>query len=87
MRLTFTRTPAALACALALGAFSANVGAQQDVNQHMIVSSSSGQPAMSGYGLCVHSGFGPASAIREVTPTHNVRVAFDTSSTRDVLTD
>jgi outer membrane protein OmpA-like peptidoglycan-associated protein len=87
MRLTFTKTQAALACALALGAFSANVGAQQDVNEHMIVTSASDQPVMSGYGLCVHSGFGSPSATRDVTATHDVRVAFDSGSTRDVLTD
>ena len=50
MRFTFTRTQAALACALALGAFSANVGAQQDVYEHTIITSSNGQPVMSGFG-------------------------------------
>jgi len=40
---------------------------------------------MSGFGLCVHSGFG--SAIRDAIATHSVRVAFDSGSTRDVSTD
>ncbi|HYM43907.1 MAG TPA: OmpA family protein [Steroidobacteraceae bacterium] len=85
MRLTFTRTQAALACTLALGAFSANVGAQQVVNEHMIVTSSSGEPVMSGFGECVHSGF--SSPARAETATHDVTVAFDNGSTRDVRTD
>ena len=61
MRNTFTKTPATLAfaCALALGGFSAAAGAQE-VNEHGLVTSSSGQVVMSGQGECVHSGFGPA---------------------------
>ena len=85
MRFTFSRTQAALACALALGAFSANVGAQQDVYEHTIITSSNGQPVMSGFGECVHSGF--SSPSRDATVTHDVTVAFDTGSTHDVRTD
>src|SRR5437879_4224566 len=87
MRITFTKQSTLLAasCAIALGAFSANVGAQQNVSEHTIVTSSSDQPVMSGFGLCVHSGFG--SAIRDAIATHSVRVAFDSGSTRDVSTD
>ncbi|HET6598400.1 MAG TPA: OmpA family protein [Burkholderiaceae bacterium] len=61
MRTTFTRKQTALAssCALALVAFSATVAAQ-DVNEHALLTDSRGQPVMSGTGLCVHSGFGPA---------------------------
>lgn len=63
MRSTFTKTQAtlAIACALALSAFSAPAGAQ-DINEHGLVTSSNGQTVMSGFGLCVHSGFGPAPA-------------------------
>jgi OOP family OmpA-OmpF porin len=61
MRSTLTKTPAslAIACALALGAFSAPAGAQE-MSEHGLVTSPSGQTVMSGFGLCVHSGFGPA---------------------------
>src|SRR3954462_5169940 len=86
MRNTFTkqRTILAVACALALGALSANVGAQQ-VNEHMIVTSSNGQPVMDGFGGCVHSGF--ASPSRDESAAHDVTVRFDSGSTRDVNTD
>ena len=49
MRNTFTKTQAtlALACALALGAFSATASAQE-MNEHGLVTSSSGQVVMSG---------------------------------------
>jgi len=40
---------------------------------------------MDGFGGCVHSGF--ASPSRAETTTHNVTVAFDNGSTRDVNTD
>ena len=61
MRFTFTqqRTLLAVACALALGAF--NAGAQ-DINENGLVKDSSGRQVMSGFGLCVHSGFGPSPA-------------------------
>src|SRR3954454_24060798 len=61
MRFTFTqqRTILAVACALALGAFAAAVNAQ-DVNENGLVKDSSGAQVMSGFGVCVHSGFGPA---------------------------
>jgi OOP family OmpA-OmpF porin len=57
--LTQQRTILAVACALALGAFSATVNAQ-DINEHGLVKDSSGRQVMSGFGVCVHSGFGPA---------------------------
>ena len=49
----------AAACALALGALSATAQAQTQ-DEHGLVTSSDGMPVMSGFGLCVHSGFGPA---------------------------
>jgi OOP family OmpA-OmpF porin len=66
MRNTFTRkhTALAAACALALGVFSANASAQiqdiNNINQKALVVDSQGAPVMSSYGLCWHSGFGPA---------------------------
>jgi OOP family OmpA-OmpF porin len=61
MRSTFTLKQSVLAigCAVALGAFSAPVNAQ-DINENGLVKDSSGGQVMSGFGLCVHSGFGPA---------------------------
>jgi OmpA-OmpF porin, OOP family len=61
MRTTFTLKQSVLAigCAVALGAFSAPVNAQ-DINENGLVKDSSGGQVMSGFGLCVHSGFGPA---------------------------
>ena len=56
---TQQRTVLAIACALALGAFCATVNAQ-DSNEHALLKDSSGRQVMSGFGLCVHSGFGPA---------------------------
>lgn len=64
MRNTFTRKEFALAaaCALALGVFSETVLAQpaRDISQHALLVDSRGAPVMSGFGTCVHSGFGPA---------------------------
>jgi OOP family OmpA-OmpF porin len=62
MRNTFTikQSVLAIGCAVALGAFSA-VNAQ-DINENGLVKDSSGGQVMSGFGLCVHSGFGPAPA-------------------------
>jgi OOP family OmpA-OmpF porin len=59
MRITLTkqRTILAVACALTLGAFHATA---QDIDEHGLVKDSSGRQVMSGFGLCVHSGFGPA---------------------------
>lgn len=78
MRSTFTRKQAVLACALALGTFSFSAGAQ-DINEHGLVTSPGGAPVMSGFGLCVRSGFGPAPAwtalchpARAVAPLANV---------------
>src|SRR5882672_4473019 len=61
MRITFTkqRSILAVACALTLGAFHATA---QDVNENGLVKDSSGRQVMSGFGVCVHSGFGPASS-------------------------
>ena len=59
MRNIFTkqRTVLAVACALALSAFGASA---QQSSENSLVKDSSGQQVMSGFGLCVHSGFGPA---------------------------
>jgi len=58
---TFTRKQLglAVACALALGVLSGTAQAQTP-DEHGLVTSSDGTPVMSGFGLCVHSGFGPA---------------------------
>ena len=65
MRNIFSRKELALAvaCALALGVFSETALAQpaRDINEHALVLDSRGAPVMSGFGLCVQSGFGPAS--------------------------
>jgi OOP family OmpA-OmpF porin len=63
MRNTFTRKEfaLALACALALGILSESAIAQaRDINEHALLTDSRGAPVMSGFGLCVHTGFGPA---------------------------
>ena len=62
MRNNFTRksTRLAAACALALGVFSAAAAAQVPSDEKALVVDSSGAPVMSGFGLCVRSGFGPA---------------------------
>jgi OmpA-OmpF porin, OOP family len=64
MRNTVSRKELALtvACALALGVFSETVLAQpaRDINEHALLTDSRGAPVMSGFGLCVHTGFGPA---------------------------
>ena len=63
MRNTFTRKEFALAiaCALALGILSETAIAQpRDINEHALLLDSRGAPVMSGFGLCVHTGFGPA---------------------------
>jgi OmpA-OmpF porin, OOP family len=63
MRNTFTRKEfaLALACALALGILSETAIAQaRDINEHALLLDSRGAPVMSGFGLCVHTGFGPA---------------------------
>src|SRR4051812_22167894 len=52
------RTVLAVACALALSAF----GASGQSNENSLVKDSSGQQVMSGFGLCVHGGTGPAPA-------------------------
>jgi OOP family OmpA-OmpF porin len=65
MRNIFSRKERVLtiACALALGVFSETVIAQptRDINEHALLTDSRGAPVMSGFGLCVHTGFGPAS--------------------------
>ena len=61
MRSTFTTRQTvlavAVACAVALGAFSASA---QQPNENVLAKDSGGQQVMSGFGLCVHGGFGPA---------------------------
>jgi OOP family OmpA-OmpF porin len=62
MRSTFTRIPAtlAIACAIALGVFSANANAQvRDINEKALLLDTRGAPVMSG-SLCWHTGYGPA---------------------------
>ncbi len=57
------QTVLALACALALGVFSATANAQiMDPNETALLRDSQGMPVMSGSGLCWHSAFGPAPA-------------------------
>ena len=63
MRNIFTRKELvlALACALALGILSETAIAQpRDINEHALLLDSRGAPVMSGFGVCVHTGFGPA---------------------------
>ena len=62
MRNTFSKkqTCLALACALALGLFSTIAGAQLSQDEHALAVDAGGKPVMSGFGLCVRSGFGPA---------------------------
>jgi len=56
-------TALAVACALALGVFSATAHAQAwNANETSLLVDSQGQPVMSGTGLCWHTGYGPASA-------------------------
>ena len=59
MRFTFTgkSTLLAVACALTLGAVHATA---QDIDENGLVKDASGRQVMSGFGVCVHSGFGPA---------------------------
>jgi len=61
---TFTRKEfaLALACALALSVFSATADAQVQGDEKALVVDSRGAPVMSGSGLCVRNGFGPAPA-------------------------
>ena len=55
-------TALAVACALALGVFSATALAEAwSANEASLLRDSQGQPVMSGSGLCWHSGHGPAS--------------------------
>jgi OmpA-OmpF porin, OOP family len=64
MSRTFSRTRIAAALAVAFGAF-CTIAAAQDVNEHILVKDGSGQQVMSGQGLCLHSGFGPAPSWTE----------------------
>ena len=61
MKTIFTRKEfaLALACALAFGLMS-EVSAQVRADEHAIVMDSNGAPVTSAFGLCLHSGFGPA---------------------------
>jgi OOP family OmpA-OmpF porin len=63
MRSTFTQKEAilAVACALALGVFSATANAQvRDLNEKALLLDTRGAPVMSGTGLCWHTAYGPA---------------------------
>ena len=66
MRNTFTRKHTALtvACALALGVFSATANSQgreiNDINEKSLLVDTRGAPVMSGFGLCWHTAYGPA---------------------------
>ena len=59
---TFTtgQTRLAIACAVALGVFSTAAISQILQDEHALAVDSAGAPVMSGFGLCVRSGFGPA---------------------------
>ena len=62
MRSTFIKLPAtlAIACAVALGVFSATASAQvRDINETALLLDTRGAPVMSS-GLCWHTGYGPA---------------------------
>lgn len=65
MKITSAKKQAALAvaCALALGVFSATANAQnRDINETSLLVDSQGMPVMSGHGLCWHTPFGPPPA-------------------------
>jgi OmpA-OmpF porin, OOP family len=64
MRNTFKRKEFALAvaCTLAFGLLSQAASAQVGLDEHAIVMDSNGGPVTTGFGLCLHSGFGPAPA-------------------------
>ena len=62
MRNILTRKELALAvaCTLAFGLLSEAASAQVGLDEHAIVMDSNGAPVTTGFGLCLHSGFGPA---------------------------
>ncbi len=60
MRSTFTRTHAALACAMALGLFAANANAQRDIDERALLLDTRGAAVTNATGLCWHTGYGPA---------------------------
>jgi OmpA-OmpF porin, OOP family len=61
MRRTFIKTQATLACAIALGVFSATANAQpRDINEKALLLDTRGAPVMNASGLCWHTGYGPA---------------------------
>lgn len=62
MRSTCIKTPAvlAVACAIALGVFSATAHAQRDANESALLLDTRGAPVMNATGLCWHTGYGPA---------------------------
>lgn len=66
MRNTFTRnhTALAVACALALGIFSATANAQiqdiSNINQKALLVDTRGEAVKNGFGECWHTGYGPA---------------------------
>ena len=60
MRSMFTRTRAALACAMALGIFCATASAQRsDTDETALLLDTRGAPVTSASGLCWHTGYGP----------------------------
>lgn len=62
MRSTFIKTPAtfAVACAIALGVFSATACAQaRDINEKALLLDTRGAPVMNATGICWHTGYGP----------------------------
>jgi OOP family OmpA-OmpF porin len=61
MRSTFIKRQATVACAIALGVFSATANAQPtDINEKALLLDTRGAPVMSGTGLCWHSAYAPA---------------------------
>jgi len=78
MKCTMKQLGLAAACAVALGVLSGTAGAQVRSDEHALVTSPGGAPVMSGFGLCVRSGFGPAPAWNQQCHAYSGgRVTFD----------
>ena len=61
MRSTFIKRQVTVACAIALGVFSATANAQPtDINEKALLLDTRGAPVMNATGLCWHTGYGPA---------------------------